>query len=123
MEDRRRRRVAFENLAKEMLRYLDNGAEVKVQERLKIPVQIGISIQQVAQQAISESGQKIFEVFWQEEEEVNVASLVRWDLQWKGLVELERRCQDISQGIQMLSKRQDIKKCDRRQGQSAKQSK
>ena len=32
------------------------------------------------------------------------------DAQWKGLVELERRCQDISREIQMLSKRQEIKK-------------
>ena len=30
MEDTRRRRVAFENLAKEMLRYLDNSDDVKV---------------------------------------------------------------------------------------------
>ena len=53
MEDRRRRRIAFENKAKEMLRYLDNSDDVKVgitelQERLEVPVQIGISIQQVA---------------------------------------------------------------------------
>ena len=73
MEDGRRRRVAFENLAKEMLRYLDNSDDVKVgitesQQRLDVPVQIGISVQQVAQQARSENGQKTFEVFWQEEE-------------------------------------------------------
>ena len=53
MEERRTRRTAFENLAKEMLRYLDNSDDVKVgitelQERLEVPVQIGISIQQVA---------------------------------------------------------------------------
>ena len=72
MEERRRRRIAFENLAKEMLRYLDNSDGMKVgitelQERLDVPVQIGISIQQVAQQAMNKNGQKIFEVFWQEE--------------------------------------------------------
>ena len=61
----------------------------------------------MAQQARSENGQKIFEVFWQEEEEVYVASWARWDAQWKGLVELERRCQNISREIQMLSKRQE----------------
>ena len=71
----------------------------ELQERLEVPVQIGISIQQVAQQASSENGQKIFEVFWQGEEEVYVASWARWDAQWKGLVELERRCQDISREI------------------------
>ena len=56
-----------------MLRYLDNCNEVKVgitelQERVEVPGQIGISIQQVARQAMNEDGQKIFEVFWQEEE-------------------------------------------------------
>ena len=45
----------------------------ELQERLEVPVQIGISILHVAQQARSENGQKIFEVFWQEEEEVYVA--------------------------------------------------
>ena len=64
MEERRRRRVALENLAKEMLRYLDNSDDVKVditelQECLEVPVQIGIFIQQVAQLARSENGQKI----------------------------------------------------------------
>ena len=93
MEDRRS--SAFQNLAKEMLRYLDNSDDVKVgitelHERLEVRVQIGISIQQVAQQARSETGQKIFEVFCQEEEEVNVACWARWDAQWRGLVELER---------------------------------
>ena len=65
MEDRRRRRVAFEKLAREMLRCLDNSDDVKVgitelRERLEMPVQIGVSIQQVAQQATSGKGQKIF---------------------------------------------------------------
>ena len=58
MEERRRRRIAFENSAKEMLRYLDNSDDMKVgitelQEKLEVPVQIGISIQQVAQQAMN----------------------------------------------------------------------
>ena len=54
------------------LTYLDNCNEVKVgitelQERVEVPAQIGISIQQVAQQAMNEDGQTIVEVFWQEE--------------------------------------------------------
>ena len=82
MEDRRRRGIAFEKLTKEMLRYLENSEKVKVgitelQERLEVPVQIGASIQQVAQQARSENGQKMFEVFWQEEGELFVASWTR----------------------------------------------
>ena len=65
MEDRRRRRIAFENLAKGMLRYLDNADDVTVgitelQERVEVALQFGISIELVAQLARSESGQKDF---------------------------------------------------------------
>ena len=70
-------------------------------------MQIGISILQVAQQAMNESGQKIFEVFWQEEE-LCIASWARRKAQRKGLADLERRCQDISREIQMLNERQEI---------------
>ena len=50
MEERRRRRIAFENLAKSMLGYLDYCNDVKVgvtelQERVEVFEQIGISIQ------------------------------------------------------------------------------
>ena len=46
-----------------MLIYLDNCNEVKrgtneSQERVEVPAQIGISIQQVAKQAMNEDGQK-----------------------------------------------------------------
>ena len=63
MEDRRWRRIAFENLAN-VLRYLDNCNDVKVgitdlRERVEVPLQFGISIQQVAQQAMDEAGQNI----------------------------------------------------------------
>ena len=34
--------------------------------------------------------------------------LARWEAQRKGLVDLERRCQDMGWEIQMLSKRQAI---------------
>ena len=52
-EERRRRRIAFETLAKSMLSCLDTCNEVKVgitelQERVEVPEQSGISIQQVA---------------------------------------------------------------------------
>ena len=72
MEERGRRRIALENLAKGMLRHLDNCTDVKVgitelRERVEVPTQFGISNQQVAQQAMNEDGQRIFEVSWQEE--------------------------------------------------------
>ena len=52
MEDRRRRVITFENLAKEMQRYLDNIEDVNVditelQERLDVPEKIDISVRQV----------------------------------------------------------------------------
>ena len=37
-----------------------------------------------------------------------MAGWARWEAQRKGLVDLERRCQDISREIQMLNKRQEI---------------
>ena len=47
-----------------------------------------------------------FEIFWQEEGELCIASEARWEAQRKGLVDLERRCQDMSREMQMLNKRQ-----------------
>ena len=95
-----------------MLRYLDNCNDVKVgitelQERAEVPLQFGIYIQKVAQQAMNGDGQKMFEVFWQVEGELCIASGTRWEAQRKGLVDLERRCQETSCEIQMLNKRQE----------------
>ena len=113
IEERRRRRIAFENLAKGMLRYLDNCNEVKVgitvlQSRVEVPLQVCIFIQKVAHQAMNEDGQKIIEVFWQEGEEICVASWARWEAQRKGWVDLDRRCQDLGREMQLLNKRQEI---------------
>ena len=82
MEDRRKRPVAFEKTAKRMLRYQEDSEDLKVcvtelQEQLEISEEAGVSIRQVAQQAMNENGQKIFEMFRQGEEEVCVASLAR----------------------------------------------
>ena len=73
-----------------------------------MPLQFGISTQKVAQQATNEDGQKIFEVFWQEGEELCIASWARWVEQRKFSVDLERSCEDLGRGIQMLNKRQEI---------------
>ena len=67
-EDRRRRGIAFEKLAKGMLRYVENREKVKVgitelQERAEVLVQIGISIQQVAQLARSEMAKRSLKYF------------------------------------------------------------
>ena len=77
--------------------------------------QIGISIQQVARQAMNEDGQQIFEVFWQEEGKYLWPAGPDVKRNGKGLVDLERRCQDTSREILKLE-------CDRRQAQSARHS-
>ena len=76
----------------------------------EVPVQIGITLKQAAQQARNESGQKVFEIFWHEEGELCFASWARWNAQLKGLAELEGGWLDTSQEIQMLNKRQEILK-------------
>ena len=63
---------------------------------------------QIAKQARSESGHKLFETFRQGESEVYIASLARWDTQLKGFVKLERRCQGLVQEVQLLSERQEV---------------
>ena len=70
-------------------------------------MQFGISNQKVAQQAMNEDGQKIFDLFWQEGEELCVDNWARWEAQRKGSVDLERRCQDLGRDIQMLNKRKE----------------
>ena len=47
----------------------------ELQEHVEISEEVGISTGQVAQQAMKENGQKIFENFRQGEEEVYIASL------------------------------------------------
>ena len=62
VEDKRRRRVAFEETAKDILRYLEDSEDLKVsvtelQEQLGMSEEAGISIKQVTQQARNENGQ------------------------------------------------------------------
>ena len=49
-------------------------------------------------------------IFRQGEEEVCIASLAWWNAEFKGLVELERRCRDTMQEVKLLSERQDMLK-------------
>ena len=95
-----------------MLKYLGNSDDVKVgitelQERLEVSEEAGISVRQVAQQAMNENGETFFELFRQGEGEVSIASLARWNAQPKGLVELERGCRNTRQEVQVLSERQE----------------
>ena len=65
-------------------------------------------LNQIAKQARNERGQKLFQFFRQEENVVHIASRARWDPQLKGLVELERRCQELMREVEPLSERQEV---------------
>ena len=51
-------------------------------------------------------GQMPSQIFRQEENEVYIASLARWDAQLKGLVVLERRFQELMEEVE--SERQEV---------------
>ena len=99
-EDKRKWCTAFEDAARNMLKYLEDNEDVKVglrelKEQFGTPEEAGISIMQIAKQARNEIGHKLFQIFRQEVNEVYIASLARWDTQLNGLVELEGRCQEL----------------------------
>ena len=102
-----------EDAAKKMLKYLQDSEDVKVclrelEEQLEYPEEAGISFMQIAKQSRNERGPKIFQIFGQEENEVYIASLARWDTHLKGLVELERRCQELTQEVKLSSETQEV---------------
>ena len=103
VEERRRRRVAFEETAKRVLRYRQDSEDLKVsvtelQEQMALSEEAGVSIRQFAQQK-------------REREEVCIASWARRNAQFKGLVELDKkRCQNMRQEVKLLSERQEILK-------------
>ena len=63
---------------------------------------------QIVKEARNERGQKLVQIFRREENEVYIASLARWDTQLKGLVELERRCLDLMQEVELSSERPEV---------------
>ena len=113
VEDKRKRCVAFEDAARRMQKYQEDSEDLKVglselKEQLKMPEEAGFSIVQIAQQARNEKGEKLFETFRREENEVYIASSARWDTQWNGLVELERRSHNLMQEVKLPSESQEI---------------
>ena len=78
----------------------------ELKEQLETTEEAGISIMQIAKQARNERGQKLFQIFRQEENDVYIATLARWNTQLKGLVELERRCQELTQEVELLNNRE-----------------
>ena len=70
LEDRRKRCVAFEDVVRKMLEYLESSDDLEeslteLKERLETPEKAGFSSVQIAQQARNERGQRLFETFRQ----------------------------------------------------------
>ena len=111
-EDKRTWCTACESAARKMLKHLEDNEHVKVglselKEQLEMPEEAGTSFMQIAnRQGMREA--KLFQIFMQEENEVHIASLARWGTQLKGSVELERRCQDLMQEVNLLGERQEV---------------
>ena len=61
-----------------------------MKQQLEIWEGAGVTKRANSQQAMNETGQKIFENFRQGEEEVCIASLARWKAQLRRLSELEK---------------------------------
>ena len=98
------KRKSYEDAARKILKYLEDSEDLKVglsefKEQLETPEGASISIMQIAKQATKREREKLFQIFRQEENEVYIASSARWGPQLKGLVELERRCQDLMQEV------------------------
>ena len=104
------------NATRNILKYLEDIEDVKVglselKEQLDTPEESVFFFMQSAKQARNESGQKLFQIFRQKDNEVYIASLARRDTKLKGLVELKRRCQEPMQEVKLLSERQEVLAC------------
>ena len=69
-----------EDAAKKMLKYLEDSEDLDVgiselKEQLETPEETDFTIMQNAKQARNERGQKLFQIFRQEENDVYIASL------------------------------------------------
>ena len=92
-----------------MLRCLEDTEDVKVglselKGQLETLEETGISIMQIAKQARKEDGQKSS----RSSGKVYIASLARWNTKLNGLVQPERRCQDLMQEVELLNDRQEV---------------
>ena len=93
-----------------MLRYLDNSNDVTVgitelQERVE-----AIRYLHLASGPAGDEPKRanIFRKNLARRRKICIVSWARWEAKRKGLVDLDRRCQDTSREIKMLNKRQEI---------------
>ena len=84
-----------ERLARRVSKYAEDSESTKVGTR------------ELEEQLLSPNE---FHIFRQREGEVLIASKARWDVQLKGLVELERRCQSFRADVGYLCERQEVLK-------------
>ena len=96
-----------------MLMYLEDSEDLKVslrelREQLESREEADVSFMQIAKQARHEKCQKLFQIFRKQENEVYITSWARWNAQLKGLVELDRRCQELMQEVELSSERQEV---------------
>ena len=96
-----------------MLTYLEENEDVKVglgelKEQLETPDEAGISVMQIAKQARNERGQKLFQFFRQEENEVYIAV-------WRGGYTNEewiggagKALPGTDAGVKLLSEREEV---------------
>ena len=104
---------ACEGIAKRMPKYLEDSEITKVstgelEEQVMSPNERRSSVVRIARQARNEKKEKLLQIFRQREGEVLIATKTRWDVQLKGLVELERRCQSFRSDVEYLCERQEV---------------
>ena len=107
-------RKACEGIARRMIKYLEDSEITKVstielEEQVLAPNEPRINVVRIARLARNEKKEQLFQILRQREGEVLIASMARWDVQLKGLVELERRCQSRAD-VEYLCERQDVLK-------------
>ena len=106
---------ACEGIARIMLKYLEDSEITKVskrelEEQVLSPNEPWINVVPIARLARNETKEKLFQIFRQREGEVFIASKARWDVQLKGLVEVERRCQSFRADVEYLCERREVLK-------------
>ena len=98
-----------------MLKYLEDSEITKVstrelEELVLSPNEPRINVVRIAGLARNEKKEKLFQIFRQREGEVSNASKATWDVQLKGLVELERRCRSFRADVEYRCQRQVVLK-------------
>ena len=80
----------------------------ELEEQVLSPNEPRINVVRIARLARNEKKEKLFQIFRQREGEVLIASKATWDVQLKGLAELERRCQSFRADVEFLCERQEV---------------